>query len=157
MMTPHNIRQALNACEIWLHELKDKPVIRSPEDAYAVLRAVLHAIRDRLPVADAAHLSAQLPMIVRGFYFEGWDPSRAPQPLTEEQFYGRIRQTLQGHCAGTDARILARCVFDILNHHLTPEAVAHARQHLPKALRKEWPDVIEDEKDVCEDDSQKLH
>jgi uncharacterized protein (DUF2267 family) len=33
---------------------------------YRLLRATLHALRDRLPAQEAVHLGAQLPMLIRG-------------------------------------------------------------------------------------------
>ena len=46
--------------------------------SYDALRAVLHALRDRLTVDECADLAARLPLLVRGMYCEGWDPSRVP-------------------------------------------------------------------------------
>jgi uncharacterized protein (DUF2267 family) len=43
-----------------------------------VLRTYLHALRDRLTVDEAAELAAQLPELIRGIYYEGWDPSKTP-------------------------------------------------------------------------------
>ena len=40
--------------------------------AFAALRAVLHELRDLLPLENAIHLSAQLPLIIRGIFFENW-------------------------------------------------------------------------------------
>ena len=48
------------------------------QQSYAALRAVLHALRDRLPVQESADLAAQLPVLIRGIYYEGWDPARVP-------------------------------------------------------------------------------
>jgi uncharacterized protein (DUF2267 family) len=46
--------------------------------AYVALRAVLHALRDRLPPEVAVHLGAQLPILVRGIYYEGWHMAGKP-------------------------------------------------------------------------------
>ena len=61
----------LQTTNVWLHEIMDRMCWQDKHRAYHGLRAVLHALRDRLPVDQAAALGAQLPMLVRGFYYEG--------------------------------------------------------------------------------------
>jgi uncharacterized protein (DUF2267 family) len=57
---------------IWLNEIMDE---LGWEDnwhrAYLALRTVLHELRDHLTTEEATDLGAQLPMLVRGFYYEG--------------------------------------------------------------------------------------
>jgi len=56
----------------------------------------LHATRDRLPVEEVAQLGAQLPMLLRGSYYEGWVPARAPlKERRREQFLARIEEELR--------------------------------------------------------------
>lgn len=54
--------------------------------AYQALRGVLQTLRDRLPQEEAAHFSAQLPLLVRGVFYEGYRPAIVPVPLSRQEF-----------------------------------------------------------------------
>lgn len=58
---------------------------------FQILRAVLHALRDRLSVSDAANFSAQLPLLLRGVFFEGWGPEAVPMKMDASDFIERVR------------------------------------------------------------------
>lgn len=60
--------------------------------SYAALRIVLHALRDRLTIEEASELASQLPMLVRGIFYEGWNPSSVPRKIDKEEFVREIRK-----------------------------------------------------------------
>jgi len=62
----------------WLKSLMGKIGTGDRHRAYVALRVTLHALRDRLPPEVAVHLAAQLPMLVRGFYYEDWRMAGTP-------------------------------------------------------------------------------
>ncbi len=55
-----------------------------------LLRAVLHALRDHPAVDACAHLAAQLPTLVRGFYYEGWHPADKPLKYRDQAEFKRL-------------------------------------------------------------------
>ena len=101
--------------------------------SYNALRAVLHAVRDRLTVEEAAQLSAQLPMLVRGIYFEGWDPTRVPLKMHRDEFLARIRNEFPYEVPGGIER-LVDTVVQALRRHVTEGEWEDVRANLPKDL-----------------------
>jgi uncharacterized protein (DUF2267 family) len=106
--------------------------------SYAALRSVLHAVRDRLTVDEAAQLGAQLPMLVRGIYYEGWDPGRVPVKMHRDEFLQRIRQEFPYDVpAGIEA--VLRIVLTTLRQHITDGEWADIKSAMPKDLATALP------------------
>lgn len=62
--------------------------------AYHALRGVLFTLRDRPTPDEAAHLAAQLPLLVRGIYYEGYQPSNKPERYRDkDEWLRRVHQT----------------------------------------------------------------
>jgi uncharacterized protein (DUF2267 family) len=124
---------------IWLNEIMQVAGWEDRHYAYRALRATLHALRDRLTIDEVAQLSAQLPMLVRGIYFEGWDPhARPPKVRHKEQFLARIEQELRGDGPG-ETELVARAVFEVLERRVSEGEIEDVQQMLPDEVRELWP------------------
>ena len=65
------------------------------DSLYHLLRAVLQSLRDQMSVHEAAHFSAQLPLILRGAFFEGWNPHvQQLKGVTKEDFLQIVKGRL---------------------------------------------------------------
>ena len=124
----------------WLRELIEELGTENRLTAYRVLRATLHALRDRLTMDEVAQLGAQVPMLVRGFYYEGWDPTHVPRKERhKQQFLSRIEQELRGD-ERLDPEIVARAAFAGLEKRVTEGEIEDVRQVLPEQIRQLWPE-----------------
>jgi uncharacterized protein (DUF2267 family) len=123
----------------WLNDLMQLLDWGDKNKAYLALRATLHALRDRLTIQEVAQLAAQLPMLVRGFYYEGWNPTGKPEKeRSEEQFLAHIARYFQDDDA-VDPEWVARAVFTLLAKHVSEGEIEDVRQVLPSSLRRLWP------------------
>jgi len=104
------------------------------QQAYDALRAVLHALRDRLTVEEAADLGAQLPMLVRGLYYEGWRPAKAPVKMGKDEFLDRVRHEFQYEVPDGIEQLVQR-VLHALRRYVTEGEWEEVRSSLPKDLR----------------------
>lgn len=131
--------KTLHTTNLWLDEIcaeigPDKHL------AWHVLGAVLRSIRDELLIGQSAHLAAQLPLLVRGAFFDQYRP--AAQPVAErsqEDFIARIREELAG-CRPVRPDLAASAVMRTLNRHITEGQIKKARDALPKGIRALWPE-----------------
>ena len=123
----------------WLRELMRELDWQDEHKAYLALRSVLHALRDRLTVEEASQLGAQLPMLVRGFYYEGWTPTGKPvKERHQEQFLGHIREPFRNDEKVVPEK-LARAVFRLLSSHISRGEIDDVKHTLPAELRTLWP------------------
>ena len=130
--------QTLQNTNIWLKEIMDD-LGPDRQRAYHALRAVLHTLRDRLTVEEAAHLSAQLPLLVRGIYFEGWHPAHKPtRERSQEDFLEQVSARLQG-IEPINSEAATRSVFKVIKENVTDTEVAHVRDMLPKQIQTLFP------------------
>ncbi len=122
----------------WLRDIKEELGFDSDRAAYAALRATLHALRDLLTTDQVALLGAQLPMLVRGIYYEGWNP---PLPGRRERdgFLDDIRRELRDHQELSDPARVACVVFGVIGMHITAGEVEKIVRSLPREVRTLWP------------------
>lgn len=123
----------------WLHVLMKDLECDDRQNAYVLLRAVLHALRDHLTVDACAHLAAQLPMLVRGFYYEGWHPADKPLKYRDQAEFKRnvAAEAPRIPEAALDDGIEA--VLKLLSEKITPGEIRKVKSSLPKPLRELWP------------------
>jgi uncharacterized protein (DUF2267 family) len=118
----------------WVNRIKECGRWKSQEVALAILRVVLHQLRDTLSVTEAVNFSAQFPLIIKGIFFEGWKPSHVPSKITKaDSFLESIRRNLfpWGAIDPEDAVI---CVFRILVEKVDPGDIQKMRNSLPQEL-----------------------
>jgi uncharacterized protein (DUF2267 family) len=130
--------KTLQQTHIWLDEVM-QDLGPDRQVAWHALGAVLHALRDRLIVGLAVHLGAQLPLLVRGLYYDQWQPSdQRLKERTAEEFFGHVSKGLVG-IRPVNVQDATRSVFTVLNHHVNPDQVAKVRDALPEPVRVLWP------------------
>jgi uncharacterized protein (DUF2267 family) len=123
-----------------LEELTHHGQFADETQAYSALRAVLHALRDRLTTDEAVHLSAQLPMIVRGLYFEGWKPSKTPvKQRHADDFFAAVEISLRNAATTIDPENAVCAVFTLLNDKVTRGEIEDVRNMMPAELKCCWP------------------
>ena len=119
----------------WLNSLDQELHLQDRHRAYGALRAVLHALRDRVPPEVAIKLGAQLPILIRGVYYEGWHAAGTPTKERHvDQFVEHIAEQLSPQFP-LDPLTVARAVFEILWEKLDPGEFTKLMNHLPTELR----------------------
>ncbi|MEU4312137.1 DUF2267 domain-containing protein [Nocardia sp. NPDC024068] len=68
----------IHTARTWLNAVAGELGTDDRQFAFRALRAWMHAVRDRIGVSNSAHVSAQLPELLRGVWYEGWVPARVP-------------------------------------------------------------------------------
>ena len=129
--------KTLETTHIWLNEICDD-LGPDKQVAWKVLSIVLHKLRDRLPIGLAAHLGAQLPLLVRGVYYDQFEPGKLPTECNNrEEFVAEVAEWLSD-IRPVDPDQAVRTVFKVLSRHVSEGQINHVKEALPRSLRQSW-------------------
>jgi uncharacterized protein (DUF2267 family) len=134
--------KTLAKTNVWLEQVGRELGWAEPDTVLLALRSVLHALRDRLPPDEAVELAAQMPLLLKGVYFDGWNPSATPvKARTREEFFALVRGPLRGGPMESDAERVTRAVFRVLADHVSQGEIRDVRGALPAELVDLWPEA----------------
>jgi uncharacterized protein (DUF2267 family) len=136
--------KTLQTTHIWLDELMAE-IGSDRQAAWHVLGTVLRAVRDRIPLELAVHLGSQLPLLVRGLYYDQWHaPGRMDEkPRTLDAFLSPISEQL-AQTRPINAHNATQAVFRILSRHVNPGQIEKVKHALPGEVQAIWIEVTPD-------------
>lgn len=143
--TLETFEKTVQTTNAWLEEIMEE-IGPDRHLAWRALGAVLHTVRDRLPLAVAAHLGAQLPLLVRGMYYAEFSPGRTHVPCANaEAFLSLVSEKLQGG-RPVDVADAVSAVFDLLSRQITEGQIEKVKEALPRSIRSLWVPLIDRER-----------
>jgi uncharacterized protein (DUF2267 family) len=130
--------KTIQTTHIWLEGISER-IGPDRQLAWKVLSTVLHKLRDRLQPDLAAHLGAQLPLLVRGAYYDLYEPSKLPVGNAGgEEFVEDVAGWLSD-ARPVDPRDAIAAVFAVLDRHVSQGQLDKVRHALPRSMRALWP------------------
>ena len=135
-----NFDRTLQKTHLWLKDIGEAEGIGPDRQRqYHALRSVLFALRDRLTIEEAFHLSSHLPILVRGVYWESYRPAGKPEKYrSRDEFLERVQQHLQ-LTPPINPEDAARAVFAAIAAHVSAGEVEEVRQMVPEEVRTLFP------------------
>lgn len=126
---------AVQSTNEWVNDVNDSAQLDNKQRAYRVLRAVLHVVRDHLNVDEAAQLAAQMPVLIRGIYYEGWNPSDTPVvERSADGFVARIQECFGPDPMG-DAQDAIAAVIAVLRSHISEGEMSEVESAFTTEIR----------------------
>jgi uncharacterized protein (DUF2267 family) len=126
---------------IWLNEIGERLETPDRRKAFNALRATLHAVRDRVGADNALHLAAQLPLIIKGLFFENWRPSETPTREREKDTFLANVDAEITRGLGVEPERAVRAVLEVLADHIDQAEITKLQALFPENMRDLWPEA----------------
>ena len=137
MSHPEIFEQTLHKSRAWVQEMEQRLQCDS-HTAYAALRAGLHVLRDHLPTQEAVDLAAQLPMLIRGMYFDGWRPgAHRPRARHLEDYAAEVAKHVPPSSTFTPEDVLD-ATMRLLSRHIGRGEITDVIACLPREIGEIW-------------------
>lgn len=138
-----SIERNLELTNTWLKELSTELHDIEHEEAWRRLGAVLQTVRDRIPVDEAANFAAQLPVLIRGYYYEGWKPESTPHKWrNKDEYCNAVNAKLGPRSPGAtqvDPEETIRAVLKVTANHVENGELIKLKQMHNQEMQYLWP------------------
>ena len=129
------VERSVHKTNDWLSDLEELLGVNR-EEAWRILKAFLQVLRDELTLDEAAQLAAQLPLVLRGAFYEGFDPSSQPAKLRQrERFLELLAERARLDGTG-EAQRAAQAAATVLRRHVTEGELDDVLSQLPSEVRE---------------------
>lgn len=129
-----SLDRSIEKTNAWIAGIAGELDTQDRRFAYRIARAWLHCLRDRLTVEVAAHFAAQLPEMLRGLFYDGWNPSHLPVKYSREEYVIRFAREARIH--DSDVPKVAGAVTRVARLHMSAGVVGQSFALLPTDLRQ---------------------
>jgi uncharacterized protein (DUF2267 family) len=130
--------ETLHITNIWLNEIGSRMGWDDRRKSYRLLRHVLHALRDRVPVSEAAQFAAQLPLLLRGVFYEGWRAASAEEKARSvDDFLAPLAAAFSEDDAFDPLAAFSEALA-VIRAHVSAGEMADMRHNMPADLRALW-------------------
>lgn len=137
--TIHVFERTTHEAHEWVNDLAGRTGWTNEREVLRLLRAVLGKVRDHLHVNEMAQFSAQLPILLRGMFFEGWQPKLTPVRERSATAFTTAIEEKVGDVVGYRGETDIKAVFNLINARISRGEVEDVRACLPQDLRDLWP------------------
>jgi uncharacterized protein (DUF2267 family) len=134
MHDPDTFSHAIDNARAWMREIAAELYTNEGKDAWGAFREVGHLLRDQLPDAEVAQLAAQLPLLLRGVWYEGWKPGSHARIKEADAFLEALRVRLD-RSRPMDPVGALRAVTNVLRRHVSRGELEDVLHVLPGAIR----------------------
>ncbi len=132
--------RSVQETDSWLKEIAATMGTDDRQVAYHALRGTLFTLRDRLDPGAVDDLSAQLPLVIRGIFYEGYHRKGKPERYrSRDEFLRRVNCNF-ARINYDDPETAARAVFTVLRHRISLGETDKLRHMLPDSVRDLWPE-----------------
>jgi uncharacterized protein (DUF2267 family) len=131
-----SIERSVHKTNEWLADLAAEFGNEDRDYAWRMLKAYLQVLRDELVVDEAAQLAAQLPLVLRGAFYEGFDPGHQPARLrNRDEFLASVAVRAQLSDLG-EAAHAAEAATRVVQKRVTAGEFDDVLAELPSEVRE---------------------
>jgi uncharacterized protein (DUF2267 family) len=129
--------KSIQTTNIWLDEIMAE-IGPDRQTAWHVLGVILRVVRDRIPIGLGIHLGSQLPLVVRGAFYDQYTQLAEPLKLrSQDEFLAHVQERF-GDIRPVNPRNAVIAVFNVLSRHLPRGQSTKVHDALPADVKVLW-------------------